>query len=56
MIASSDLSSFSKDEILSFKTLTISPDESFVISLASFPEIIVSSSKEFTLDFRLKCS
>ena len=49
MIASYDFSSFSEDEILSFKTLTINPDESFVISLASVPAIIVSSSKQSLL-------
>ena len=36
MIASFDLSSFSKDEILSLKTLAIIPGESFVISLPIF--------------------
>ena len=49
MIVSFDLSSFSKDETLSFKTLTISPDKSFVISLASFSAITVSSSKQSLL-------
>ena len=40
----------SEDEILSFKTLTINPDESFVISLeGSFPAIILSSSKQSLL-------
>ena len=49
MIASFDFSSFSNDEILSFKTLTITPDELFVTSLAFFPAIIVSSSKQSLL-------
>ena len=51
MIPSFDFSSFSKKEILSFKMLTISYDESFVISLVSFPEIIVSYSKQ-SLSFK----
>ena len=51
MIPSFDFSSFSKEEILSFKMLTISYDESFVISLVSFPEIIVSYSKQ-SLSFK----
>ena len=51
MIPSFDFSSFSKEEILSFKMLTISCDESFVISLVSFPEIIVSYGKQ-SLSFK----
>ena len=51
MIACFDFSSFSKEEILSFEMLTISRHESFVISLVSFPEIIVSCSKQ-SLSFK----
>ena len=46
MIAFFYFSSFSNHEILSFKMLTINPDKSFVIYLATFPVLIVSFSKQ----------
>ena len=46
MIAFFYFSSFSNHKILSFEMLTINLDKSFVIYLASFPVLIVSSSKQ----------